>query len=207
MDIPLYLFRSLGKFSNKVQGRPEGSETSIFHHGLIKLLVVEELKKLNKYWTNFLFMSGYEVDAPTPNKTSKSKTVTPRKNMDTIAETEGDHQEGLQRSAEPMEIETKFIKEVAPQPTSSKHVIEFATISKSKPATKNPKRCTKDSTKGKGRLEDILQAIDIEETLVVKLVEVKGSKIKNNGLTAKKLDFSSEDSGFLFKPIKPLTRS
>lgn len=79
MDIPFYIFRSLGKISDKVQGRPERSETSIFHHGLIKFIVLEELKKLNRDWGTFLFMSGYEIDAPTPRKTPKSKTITPRK--------------------------------------------------------------------------------------------------------------------------------
>ena len=92
--------------SDKVQGRPEGSETSIFHHGLIKFIVLEELKKLNRDWETFLFMSGFEIDAPTPKKTHNSKTFTPRKNMDTMAEIEGDHQEGLQPPAEPMEIES-----------------------------------------------------------------------------------------------------
>ena len=81
--------------SDKVQGRLKRIETSIFHHGLIKLIVLEELNKLKIDWATFLFMSGYEIDAPTPNKTPKSKTVTPRQNMDAIAEIEGDHQECL----------------------------------------------------------------------------------------------------------------
>jgi len=41
----------------------------------------------------------------------------------------------------------------------------------------------------------------------VKENEVEGSKVKGKGLIAKKLYFSSEDSGFLFKPRKPFTRS
>ena len=53
---------------DKVQARPEGSESSIFHHGLIKLLVLEELKNLNRDWATFLFLSGYDVDALTPKK-------------------------------------------------------------------------------------------------------------------------------------------
>ena len=52
-----------------------------------------------------------------------------------------------------------------------------------------------------------MQAIDLEEIPVVKLVEVKGEKTKKKGLKAKKLYFSKEDSGFVFKPRKPLTWS
>ena len=78
--------------SYKVQARPEGSETSIFNHGLIKLLVLEELKKLKRDWATFLFLSGYEVDALTPNKTAKSKVIPSSKNDKPIAEVEGVHE-------------------------------------------------------------------------------------------------------------------
>ena len=94
---------------DKMQGRPEISETSIFHHGFIKLLVLEELNKLNRDWANFLFMSGYEIDSLTPRKASKPKNLTPRQEMNTIAETKGDQQEGLQPAAKIMEIEAEFI--------------------------------------------------------------------------------------------------
>ena len=41
----------------------------------------------------------------------------------------------------------------------------------------------------------------------MKHVDVKGEKAKKTSLKAKKLDFYKEDSGFVFKPRKPLTRS
>ena len=41
LDLPFFLFWSLGKMYDKVQNKSEGSETSIFHHGLIKVLVLE----------------------------------------------------------------------------------------------------------------------------------------------------------------------
>lgn len=47
LDIPFYLFRILGKMADKVQAKPDASNTSAFHYGLIKLLVVEELNSLN----------------------------------------------------------------------------------------------------------------------------------------------------------------
>lgn len=81
------------------------------------------------------------------------------------------------------------------------------TTSKVKNDTSARRRITRSQTKGRCKIEDILKEIDIEETPMVKPVEVKGEKIKKNGLRAKKLDFSSEDSGIAFKPRKLLTRS
>ena len=89
LGLPFFLFRSLGKMSDKVTARPKSSEPSMFHHVLIKLLVLEELKKLNRDWATFLFLSGYEVDVLTPEKTPKSKTNPSSKNDEPIAEAEG----------------------------------------------------------------------------------------------------------------------
>ena len=60
----------------------------------------------------------------------------------------------------------------------------------------------------KGSLNDILQAIDIEESPLVQayfisLDEGKSKKIKSS----KKLDFNDEISEFVFKPKRPLTRN
>jgi len=48
LDIPFYLFKSLGKMADNVQAKPKENSTFVFHHGLIKLSVVEELNKLNR---------------------------------------------------------------------------------------------------------------------------------------------------------------
>ena len=56
LELPFYLHRILGKMSDNFEIKKEGNETSLFHHGLIKLLVLEELKRLERDWTSFLFM-------------------------------------------------------------------------------------------------------------------------------------------------------
>ena len=66
---------------------------------------------------------------------------------------------------------------------------------------------SEESTGLKGSLNDILQAIDIEESPLVqadfiKLDEGKSKKMKST----KKLDFDDEISEFVFKPRRPLTR-
>ena len=61
--------------SDKVQIKTEGNEASLFHHFLIKILVLDELRRLDRYWNSFLFMSGYEIDIVTPKKYSKPRNI------------------------------------------------------------------------------------------------------------------------------------
>ena len=60
---------------DKVQEKSEGSETSLFDHGLMKLLVLYELQRLGKNWSSFLFISGFELDALTPSRTPKPRRI------------------------------------------------------------------------------------------------------------------------------------
>ena len=71
VDLPFYLHKSLAKMVDKVQAKSEGSETSLFHHGLIKLLILDELQRLGRDRSSFLFVSGFEMDTLTPKRTSK----------------------------------------------------------------------------------------------------------------------------------------
>jgi len=59
IDLPFYLFHSLSKMCDKVQLRKEACETSLFHHGLVKLMVLHELRKIGRDWDTFIFMSGF----------------------------------------------------------------------------------------------------------------------------------------------------
>lgn len=71
IDLPFYLFRSLSKMCEKVQLRKEACETSLFHHGLIKLLFLHELQRVGKDWNTFIFMAGFRSQtglSPLPAK-------------------------------------------------------------------------------------------------------------------------------------------
>ena len=59
IDIPFYLFRSLSKMCDKVQLKKDDCETSLFHHGLVKLLVLDGLQKIGRDWDSFIFMAGF----------------------------------------------------------------------------------------------------------------------------------------------------
>ena len=60
----------------------------------------------------------------------------------------------------------------------------------------------------KGNLEDILHAIDIEETPIVQVEDInEGGKKLKKAKSAKKLEFEGEDAGFMFQARKPMTRN
>jgi hypothetical protein len=50
LNLPYYLFRSLGKMADRVQVRIYQGEPSLFHFSLIKLFVLEELRKMKQDW-------------------------------------------------------------------------------------------------------------------------------------------------------------
>lgn len=60
----------------KAQEHPQQLENNIFHYGLIKLLIVEELKKTSRDWNTFLFVANYQVEMPS----STIKSRSPKKN-------------------------------------------------------------------------------------------------------------------------------
>ena len=67
--------------AEKVQMKNQACETSLFHHGLVKLIVCHELQKVNREWFAFLFLSGIGVEgtgaSPQVKETSPSKTTEP----------------------------------------------------------------------------------------------------------------------------------
>jgi hypothetical protein len=68
INIPFFMFRSIGKMFDKVQAKPTASSPTLFHSSLIKLLVLEELSKTSKTWESFLTSNNYEVISPSPKK-------------------------------------------------------------------------------------------------------------------------------------------
>jgi hypothetical protein len=63
-----------------VQAKSKQVDTNVFHSGLIKMLVLEELKKTNTDWEIFLVASGFQPDiAHTPQ--SKRQTPTLAENI------------------------------------------------------------------------------------------------------------------------------
>ena len=59
LNLPFYLFISLGKMSDRVQVKSKQVDTNVFHYGLINMLVLEELKNTNSDWDAFLVTLGF----------------------------------------------------------------------------------------------------------------------------------------------------
>jgi hypothetical protein len=74
LNLPFYLYRSLGKMADRVQARVDQLKSSLFHFSLVKLLVVEELRKLNRDWDSFLTSTNISLDpkGDTPLSAEKS---------------------------------------------------------------------------------------------------------------------------------------
>jgi hypothetical protein len=84
LNLPYYLFRSLGKMVYKVQAKSKQVEPSLFYSSLIKLLVLEELKKKHREWSYFLSTSGFSAEttsSPPPKESTPSRSLK-RKNGD-----------------------------------------------------------------------------------------------------------------------------
>jgi len=64
IDLSFFLFKSLQRMISFVERKPDKLQKSIFHHALIKIIVLEQLKKEGKDWPTFLFVSNYHIDLP-----------------------------------------------------------------------------------------------------------------------------------------------
>jgi len=81
-------------------------------------------------------------------------------------------------------------------------------ITRSQLATEKGKTVvTEESSVSKGSLNDLLQAIDIEESPLVRADLIESGKDKTQKTKAsKKLQFDDQVSKFVFKPRRPVTR-
>jgi hypothetical protein len=82
MNVPYYLLRSIGKMSDRVQAKSKDVDSSLFHSGLIRMLVSEELGKKEISWENFVVTSHFKMD-PTP--TPQSQIAVPSASTSTKA--------------------------------------------------------------------------------------------------------------------------
>jgi hypothetical protein len=62
LNLPFYLYRRLGKMEDKVQARDDQLKSSFFHFSLVKLLVVEEIRNINRVCDSFLVSTNTPLD-------------------------------------------------------------------------------------------------------------------------------------------------
>jgi hypothetical protein len=62
MNIPYYLLRIIGKMLDRIQSKSKDVDSSLFHSGLIKMLVSEELGKKEISWEHFVVTYHFKLD-------------------------------------------------------------------------------------------------------------------------------------------------
>ena len=68
MNLPLFFLKSLQKMSSRVKEHQDHTQQSIFHHGLIKLIISTVLQKKEKIWDYFLFCSRFPSEKEDQSK-------------------------------------------------------------------------------------------------------------------------------------------
>ena len=62
MNLPFFFFKSMQKMSSRVKEHQDHTKQSIFHNGLIKLIISTVLRKKETTWYYFLFWSGFQSE-------------------------------------------------------------------------------------------------------------------------------------------------
>jgi hypothetical protein len=60
MHFPFYLLKSLKKMAKKIHSHPQNAHQSLFHQGLIKIMVMYALNELQLSWEQLLSSLGFE---------------------------------------------------------------------------------------------------------------------------------------------------
>jgi hypothetical protein len=80
LNFPFYFLKSLENISSQVRKNVTNPHNSLFHHGLIKLLVLAELEKQGKTWDEFIYQfSNTHLTINTSKKTLDLRIVSPSK--------------------------------------------------------------------------------------------------------------------------------
>ena len=69
LSFPFYFWKSLGKMASQVRKNIENPTHSLYHHGIIKIIILVELKKKNQVWEQFLYeLSNSHISSPMFNE-------------------------------------------------------------------------------------------------------------------------------------------
>ena len=61
MNLPYFFLHSLQKMATAIQCKPGSEGSSLYHHALIKLLVIKELEKSQIIWFRFMHEKGFTI--------------------------------------------------------------------------------------------------------------------------------------------------
>ena len=146
INLPFYLFKSLQNMVLKVQKHPSHTVRSIYHQGLIKLLVLTQLKKEGRSWMSFLTELGFNE-----NPKEKGKRMIDEAHQTNSAETnQNENDKAAHVVNEPVNPETPCIQEDSEKlcdivkGIASKKVVCKQLFQADKPRTRLRKKLQKD---------------------------------------------------------------
>jgi hypothetical protein len=68
INLPYFLYHSLSKVCKRIKAQPLSMKATLCHLGLIKLILLQELKQQGRSWEHFLFWEGFETQNQTANE-------------------------------------------------------------------------------------------------------------------------------------------
>jgi hypothetical protein len=77
MNVPYYLLRSIGKMLDRIQDKYKDVDSSLFHSGLIRMLVSEELGKKEISCEHFVVTSHFKLDLASTPQSHKASPLSP----------------------------------------------------------------------------------------------------------------------------------
>jgi hypothetical protein len=83
LNLPFFLHKSLTKVYKKIRAEPLSMKNTLCHFGLIKLIILEELRQKGRTWQHFLFWEGFETQTQPMNKQRKAgkRQLTPQSSL------------------------------------------------------------------------------------------------------------------------------
>jgi hypothetical protein len=80
LNFPFFLHKILTKVCKKIRAEPLSIKNALCHFGLIKLIILEELRQRGRTWQHFLFWEGFETQTQPMNEQKKTgkKKLTPQ---------------------------------------------------------------------------------------------------------------------------------
>lgn len=101
MNLPYFLLRSLKKMSMNAQKKIQRIDNTMYHHGLIKILVEFHLQTIGDNWEIFLVINHFDERALEQPRSSRNLRGSKRK-METIKEKDPKSQQEISEDELPI---------------------------------------------------------------------------------------------------------
>jgi hypothetical protein len=62
LNLPFFLLKTLVKIVGSVKNNPPNKDKFLYHHALVKFIVLYEIRKLNQTWEEFLERNGFQEE-------------------------------------------------------------------------------------------------------------------------------------------------